>query len=122
VHRITLAPSGHIIALVVIVASAGINPDSTTFAHSVIGQLKKANGETVWLVTQEQPLTSEIANHIRDSMPKLTVNVNKEAIDDQSVNMVQGILLNNADVIGPNNPPTFFDLEFGWENVPPNQA
>ena len=43
-----------------------------------------------------------------------------EAIEKESVHHVRGMLLNNADVIGPNNPPTFFDIEFGWENVVAN--
>jgi hypothetical protein len=54
-------------------------------------------------------------------MPKLKVHVSKEAIEQESVQHVRGMLLNNADVIGPNNPPTLFDIEFGWENVSPNQ-
>jgi len=122
VHWIAPAAPGSLVALVVIIANPGLDPDPNTFGAGVIGRLKKANGETVWFVRQDHPLTSEIADKIKDSMPKLTVHVSKEAIEQESVQHVRGMLLNNADVIGPNNPPTFFDIEFGWENVSPNQA
>jgi hypothetical protein len=104
------------------IAKIGVDTDPIRFGHdTLMGRLKKANGETVCLVAHERNLTTDLVAKIHEVMSSLKIHMSEDDIRKQSITHARALLLTSDDTIGPNNPPTIFDVEIGWENVVPSK-
>lgn len=70
--------------------------------------------ETVCLVAHERAMTKELAEPIQEAMSKAKMHVSQDVIDArQGIKASRVLLLKAADNIGPENPPTIYDVELG---------
>ncbi len=122
INWIPPAPSDKVIALFVDIAKKGVDTDASySGSDKLLGCLKKRNGETVCLVAHERAMTKELAEPIQEAMSKAKMHVPQNIIDaKQGIRASRVLLLKAADIIGPSNPPTIYDVELGWENITAN--
>jgi len=80
-------------------------------------QLKKRNGEKVWLLLREENLTINEEEIIRDTMKKIKINL-KPGIDINSITSpTRAILIDSEDEPDITKQPTLIDIPLGKENI-----
>lgn len=84
--------------------------------HTVLAKMQKRNGEYVWLMAVECPLSEFETKKILEVIDAVKIHMKREANEDTPMD-ARAALLVSEDVPGPSTQPTFFEVALGKDNL-----
>ena len=83
---------------------------------TVVSSMKKANGETVWLILMEQDLALSEIQKVKETMAGVKINI-APTTSTEPVNNSRALLMVSEDIPVASNQPWILDICLGKENV-----
>jgi hypothetical protein len=107
-----------------VLIKSGLDVDPSLFgSDKLVGRLKKANGETVCLLTHEREPTEPMVMKIDEIMRGVKINVTVTGeLSEDTFHSSRALMVVSDDQIGGSNPPTIYDVPLGWDNVVAKQS
>lgn len=88
----------------------------TIAGDRLVTRMVKTDGEIVWLVVREEPLTPAELEKIKDVMKKTKIHM-RPGSSENLLNNSRGLLVVSEDNPGISTQPTIIDVPFGRENL-----
>jgi hypothetical protein len=115
---IALPPSGKLVTLILLLATAGADLDSARFpvGDQILARLQKKNGESAVLIAHDMTLTTQLSEKFGEERLKIVVNVHEgRSTKSQFLDQTRAMLTFLPGAAG--EMPSIYDLSLGWDNV-----